>query len=58
MEKFNKRKAAGRGRGGATGRGGGSSLRRVKGTTATATSGRKNIKDVWNNFHIPQVIAV
>ena len=61
LEKFNKRRAgarAGRGRGGATGRGGGSSLRMVIGSTATATSGRRNVKDVWNNFHIPQVIVV
>ena len=61
MDKFNKRRAgarAGRGRGGATGRGGGSSLRTVKGSTATATSGRRNVKDVLNKYQIPQVIVV
>ena len=52
MDNFNKRRA-GRGRGGATGRGGGgSSLRTVKGST----SGRGNVKAVFNEFHIPQVI--
>ena len=53
MDKFNKRRAGARG-----GRGrGGSSLRTVKDTTATATSGGKNVKDVLNNYHIPQVIV-
>ena len=56
MEKLNKKKArarAGRGRGG-----GGSSLRTVKGSTATATSGGRNVKDVLNNYRIPQVIVI
>ena len=54
LERYNKRRA-----GAKAGReGGGSSLRMVKGSTATATSGRRNIKDVLNNYRIPQVIIV
>ena len=55
MDNFNRRRA-GRGRGGVTGRGGGNSQRMVKGSTATATSGRGNVKDIFKEFHIPQVI--
>ena len=54
MDNFNKRRArarAGRGRGG-------SSQRTVKGSTATATSGRGNVKDIFKEFHIPQVIII
>ena len=57
MDDFSKRRTgarAGRGRGGATGKGGGgSSQRTVKGST----SGRGNVKAVFNEFHIPQVIV-
>ena len=49
---------AGSRRGGAIGTGEGSSLMMVKGSTATATSGRVNINDVLNKFHVPKVIIV
>jgi hypothetical protein len=48
LERYIKKGAAGTARGG-------SSLRVVRGPTATSSRG--NVKDVLNQFHIPQVIV-